>query len=110
MSHIPERSRKIMLENIPEGSRKVILTKWMLIIFSLGTFGYYLLLGREGEAPPASFFMNFVFGLGAIGGTFTVGNIFEHRAKSDQKIEELKHSESGVRRAQAEAEKAQAEL
>jgi hypothetical protein len=97
-----------MLANIPEGSRKVILTKWMLIIFSLGTFGYYLLLGREGMAPPDSFFMNFVFGLGAIGGAFTVGNIFEHKAKSEQKIEELKNSDNGVKRAQAEAEKAQA--
>lgn len=70
MSHIPGRSRNVMFENIPEGSRKVILTKWMLIIFSLGTFGYYLLLGIKGEAPPPSFFMNFVFGLGAIGGTY----------------------------------------
>ena len=68
------------------------------------------MLGREGLAPPDSFFMNFVLGLGAIGGAFTVGNVFEHKAKSEQKIEELKHSESGVRRAQAEAEKAQAEV
>ncbi|CAK8718444.1 hypothetical protein GMJAKD_07675 [Candidatus Electrothrix aarhusensis] len=110
MSHIPERSKNVMFANIPEGSRKVILTKWMLIIFSLGTFGYYLLLGINSEAPPPSFFMNFVFGLGAIGGTFTVGNIFEHRAKSDQKIEELRNSESGVKRAQAEAGKTQAEI
>ena len=110
MSHIPEISKSVMFANIPEGSRKVVLTKWMLIIFSLGTFGYYLLLGREGLAPPDSFFMNFVLGLGAIGGAFTVGNVFEHKAKSEQKIEELKHSESGVRRAQAEAEKAQAEV
>ncbi|MCI5126050.1 MAG: hypothetical protein D3925_16655 [Candidatus Electrothrix sp. AR5] len=110
MPHTAKKNINIMFENIPEGSRKVILTKWMLIIFSLGTFGYYFLLGREGMAPPDSFFMNFVFGLGAIGGAFTVGNIFEHRAKSDQKIEELRHSESGVRRAQAEAQKAQAEI
>jgi len=110
MSHITERSKSVMFANIPEGSRKVVLTKWMLIIFSLGTLGYYLLLGREGMAPPDSFFMNFVFGLGAIGGAFTVGNIFEHRAKSEQKIEELRNSESGVKRAQAEAEKAQAEM
>ncbi|CAK8712601.1 hypothetical protein KKHLCK_01620 [Candidatus Electrothrix laxa] len=110
MSHVSEKTRNIMFENIPEGSRKVILTKWMLIIFSLGTFGYYLLLGREGMAPPDSFFMNFVLGLGAIGGAFTLGNIFEHRAKSDQKIEELRNSESGIRRAQAEAEKVQVEV
>jgi hypothetical protein len=52
--------------------------------------------------------MNFVLGLGAIGGAFTVGNIFEHRAKSAQQIEEYKNSENGVKRAQAEAEKAKA--
>ena len=28
--------------------------------------------------------MNFVLGLGAIGGAFTVGNIFEHRANADK--------------------------
>ncbi|MCI5168037.1 MAG: hypothetical protein D3903_18605 [Candidatus Electrothrix sp. GM3_4] len=104
MSHIPEGSRKVMLANIREGSRKVILTKWMLIIFSLGTLGYYLLLAKSGEAPPASFFMNFVLGLGAIGGAFTVGNIFEHKAQSDQKIEELRHSDNGMKRAQAQAQ------
>ncbi|MCI5219588.1 MAG: hypothetical protein D3914_10480 [Candidatus Electrothrix sp. LOE2] len=110
MTHPTEDKRKFMLENIPEGSRKVILTKWMLIIFSLGTFGYYFLLGKQGMAPPESFFMNFVFGLGAIGGAFTVGNIFEHKLKSDQKIEESKNSENGVKRAQAEAEKAKNEI
>jgi len=96
------------MENVPEGSRKVVLTKWMLIIFSLGTLGYFLLLAIKGDAPPPSFFMNFVLGLGAIGGAFTVGNIFEHRAKSAQQIEEYKNSENGVKRAQAEAEKAKA--
>ncbi len=38
--------------------------------------------------------MNFVLGLGAIGGAFTVGNIFEHRANADKA------------KAQAEVEKA----
>jgi hypothetical protein len=109
MSHLSEGSKNVMLGNIREGSRKVILTKWMLIIFSLGTFGYFFLLGMNGEAPPPSFFMNFVLGLGAIGGSFTVGNIFEHRAKSEQKIEALRHSDNGVKRAQAQAQKAQAE-
>lgn len=28
--------------------------------------------------------MNFVLGLGAIGGAFTLGNIFKHRAKTEQ--------------------------
>jgi len=82
------------MAEIAEGSRKVVLTKWMLIIFSLGTLGYFILLGVKGDAPPDSFFMNFVLGLGAIGGAFTIGNIFEHRAKADKV------------KAQAEVEKA----
>ena len=64
------------------GSRKVVLTKWMLVIFSVGTLGYMVLSIIHGEALPETFYMNFVFGLGAIGGAFTVGNIFEHRAQS----------------------------
>lgn len=96
------------MADIPTGSRKVILTKWMLIIFSVGTVGYFILLGMDGKSPPPSFFMNFVLGLGAIGGAFTVGNIFEHRAKSAQQIEESRNSENGVKRAQAEADKAKA--
>ena len=64
------------------GNRKVVLTKWMLIIFALGTLGYLILLGYRGKVPPDSFFMNFVFGLGVIGGAFTVGNIFENWGKS----------------------------
>ena len=94
--------------SVPEGSRKVVLTKWMLVIFSLGTLGYYVLLGINNKAPPDSFFMNFVLGLGAIGGAFTVGNIFENRAKAAQKIEESKNTANGVKRAEAEAEKAKA--
>jgi hypothetical protein len=97
------------MKNIPEGSRKVVLTKWMLIIFSLGTLGYFILLGSKGEAPPPSFFMNFVLGLGAIGGAFTVGNIFEHRANAAKMIQESNNSENSVKRAKAEAEKAKAE-
>ena len=93
---------------IEEGSRKVVLTQWMLVIFSLGTLGYFILLGINGQSPPDSFFMNFVLGLGAIGGAFTVGNIFEHRAKSAQRIEESKNSETGVKRAEADARKAEA--
>lgn len=98
------------MKTIEEGSRKVVLTQWMLVIFSLGTLGYFILLGINGQSPPDSFFMNFVLGLGAIGGAFTVGNIFEHRAKSAQKIEESRNSETGVRRAQAEAEVKKAEV
>ena len=97
------------MNEIKEGSRKVILTKWMLIIFSLGTIGYFILLGNKGLAPPDSFFMNFVLGLGAIGGAFTVGNIFEHRAKSAQQIEKEKNSDNAVKRSEAEKAKAQAE-
>jgi hypothetical protein len=97
------------MASVPEGSRKVVLTKWMLIIFSLGALGYFILLGFKGDAPPPSFFMNFVLGLGAIGGAFTVGNIFENRANATKKIEESKNSENGVKRAQAEAEKAKAD-
>ena len=68
----------------PEGSRKVVLTKWMLVIFTLGTFGYFILLGLKGDSPPDSFFMNFVLGLSTIGSAFTIGNIFEHREKTAQ--------------------------
>ena len=77
------------------GSRKVVLTKWMLVIFSVGTLGYMVLSIIHREALPEMFYMNFVFGLGAIGGAFTVGNIFEHRAQS--KVDSAK--------AQAEGEK-----
>ncbi len=88
------KEEECFMAEIAEGSRKVVLTKWMLIIFSLGTLGYFILLGLRGVAPPDSFFMNFVLGLGAIGGAFTVGNIFEHRANADKA------------KAQAEVEKA----
>ncbi len=71
-----------MNRNIRTGSRKVVLTKWMLVIFSIGTLGYMALSIIHGRALPETFYMNFVFGLGAIGGAFTVGNIFEHRAQS----------------------------
>lgn len=67
-------------ENI--GSRKVVLTKWMLIIFSVGTIGYLGLLGVNGAVPPESFYTWFVFGLGGIGGAFTFGNAIEHFAKA----------------------------
>ena len=89
------------LSSEQEGSRKVILTKWMLIIFSFGTLGYFILLGLRGKAPPDSFFMNFVLGLSAIGGSFTVGNIFEHRAKAEEKIAES-HSEAEKEKAKEE--------
>ncbi|MDM8553476.1 hypothetical protein QUF75_01960 [Desulfococcaceae bacterium HSG7] len=70
-----------MNDKTETGSRKVILTKWMLIIFSIGTFGYMVLSLVMNCPLPESFYMNFVLGLGAIGGAFTVGNIFEHRAQ-----------------------------
>lgn len=69
------------------GSRKVILTKWMLVIFSAGTAGYLLLLGLQGETPPDSFFMSFAMGLGAIGGAFSVGNMVEHKYKTGVKFD-----------------------
>ena len=97
------------MEKIQKGSRKVVLTKWMLIIFSAGTFGYYVLLAISNKVPPESFFMNFVLGLGAIGGSFTVGNIFEHRALSAQEIEKEKNSPNAVKRSEAEKARAQAE-
>jgi hypothetical protein len=84
-----------MNDKTEAGSRKVILTKWMLIIFSIGTMGYMMLSVIDGNPWPETFYMNFVFGLGAIGGAFTVGNIFEHRAQS--KVDSAK--------AQAESEK-----
>jgi hypothetical protein len=88
-----------------EGNRKTILTKWMLVIFSVGTLGYLIILGNKGVAPPDSFYMNFVMGLGVIGGAFTVGNIFEHQAKSAQQIEKEKNSDNAVKRAEAETVK-----
>ncbi len=71
-----------MNAKIETGSRKLILTKWMLIIFTIGTLGYMMLSIVHKKPLPETFYMNFVFGLGAIGGAFTVGNIFEHRAQS----------------------------
>lgn len=64
------------------GQRKVVMTKWSLIIFSLGAFGYMTLNGYQGTPLPDSFFMNFVLGLGSISGLFTAGNMVEHRAKA----------------------------
>ena len=84
-----------MNDKIETGSRKVILTKWMLVIFSIGTLGYMVLSLIQTNPLPETFYMNFVLGLGAIGGAFTVGNIFEHRAQS--KVESAK--------AQADSEK-----
>ncbi|WP_196159886.1 hypothetical protein [Reinekea sp. G2M2-21] len=74
------------MKETQQGNRKVILTKWLLIIFSVGTVLYLLLLGLRGEVPPDSFFMNLVLGLGAIGGAFTAGNIFEHRAAAQKEV------------------------
>ncbi len=90
------------------GSRKVVLTKWMLVIFSFGTLGYYILLAMKKEAPPETFFMNFVFGLGAIGGAFTVGNIFEHRANAD-KVKSVENAQAVDNKAKAEVDKVKAE-
>ncbi|MFQ3196708.1 MAG: hypothetical protein ACI8R9_001921 [Paraglaciecola sp.] len=54
--------------------------------------------------------MNFVLGLGTIGGAFTVGNVFEHRANATKEIEEFKNSDNGVKRAQADAAKAKIDV
>ncbi len=94
------------------GSRKVVLTKWMLIIFAVGTGVYMIVCGYRNWPVAESFYMNFVIGIGAIGGAFTVGNIFEH--KSLAKIEEGKSQiETAKENAKAEKEKkekAQAEI
>ena len=71
-----------------EGNHKLPLTQWMLVIFSLGTLGYFILLGINGQSPSDLFFMNFILGRGAIEGAFTVGNFFEHRAKSPGNLRE----------------------
>ena len=70
------------------GQRKVVLTKWSLIIFSFSTVGLMGLSVYHNTPLPDSFFMNFVLGLGGISGAFTVGNIFEHRAKAMAKRNE----------------------
>ena len=93
---------------IKVGDRKVVLTQWMLVIFSIGTLGYFILLGLNSQAPPDSFFMNFVLGLGAIGGAFTAGNIFENRAKAALDIEKERNSENAVKISEAQKEKARA--
>ena len=62
-----------------KGTRKVVLTKWMLVIYSAVTFGYLLLLGFQGQTPPDNFLFNFTLGVGGIGGAFSIGNILEHR-------------------------------
>jgi hypothetical protein len=63
---------------IKAGSRKVVLTKWMLVIFTVITAAYMVLSIVHHRPLPDSFYLNFVVGLGAIGGAFTVGNVFEH--------------------------------
>ncbi len=97
------------MNDIKVGDRKVVLTKWMLIIFSLGTLGYFILLGVNSKAPPDSFFMNFVLGLGAIGGAFTVGNIFENRANATLNIEKERNRGNATKISEAKKEKAQAD-
>lgn len=89
----------------PPGGRKFVLTKWMLIIFTFGTAGY--MFSQAGQLPD-SFYMNFVLGLGMIGGAFTAGNIFEHRAKANistslarAKVAEAKGVERGAANTQA---------
>ncbi|MDR4518937.1 MAG: hypothetical protein MRK00_16325 [Nitrosomonas sp.] len=64
------------------GSRKVVMTKWMLIIYAIGTAVYLLLMGFQGATPPDSFMFNFTLGVGAIGGAFSLGNMMEHRYKA----------------------------
>lgn len=90
-----------------EGSRKVVLTKWMLVVFAIGSIAYLGLLGYKGEVPPDSFFMNFVLGLGLIGGAFAAGNIFEHKSNAQTKVEEFK-KEASKEQAKADVEKAKA--
>jgi len=33
------------------GNRKVVLTKWALVIFALGTAGYLILIAMQGKTP-----------------------------------------------------------
>lgn len=66
-------------ENV--GSRKVVLTKWLLLIFTIGTAAYLFVMMMNGDSLPDSFYMNFVLGLGIIGGSFTLGNAAEHWVK-----------------------------
>lgn len=78
------------------GQRKVVMTKWMLIIFTLGTAGYMVLNGLQGVAMPESFYMSFVMGLGTIGGAFTAGNIFEHRANAECEMAKADMQKTGM--------------
>jgi len=64
------------------GNRKVILTKWMLVIFTIVTIIYLLIMGVHGKTPHESFYTWFVFGLGGIGGSFSFSNAIEHYAKT----------------------------
>ncbi len=80
------------------GNRKVVLTKWMLVIFAAGTGLYLILCGYCSWTISESFYMNFVIGLGVIGGAFTVGNIFERRS-----IAKIKGGESQIETAKENA-------
>lgn len=73
-----------MMQGEQQGSRKVILTKWMLVIFTIITLVYLGLAGINDWSIESSFYTMFVLGLGAIGGAFTVGNIFEHTANAEK--------------------------
>lgn len=63
------------------GNRKVVLTKWMLVIFTAITLVYLIVMGVHGQTPHESFYTWFVFGLGGIGGSFSFSNALEHYAK-----------------------------
>jgi len=108
-----------MTTDVTPGNRKVVLTKWMLVVFAVGTIGYLILMGIKGETPPDSFYMSFVLGLGTIGGAFTVGNIFENRARGlveqmktqvDLEKEKKQTEVEKKERLNVEKDKAQAEL
>lgn len=61
------------------GNRKVALTKWALVIYSVITVGRMFLAGTGAEPLTDGFYMNAMMALGFISGSYTAGNVMEHK-------------------------------
>jgi len=84
----------------------------MLIIFAVGTGVYMIVCGYRNWPVADSFYMNFVIGLGVIGGAFTVGNIFERQsiAKIEGGKSQIETAKENTKAEKEKKEKAQAEV